>query len=159
MDNLTAWASFVGAWLLFAGAIYQAALELQEQDIETERIRATGRKIDLPHHVSAWWWLVPPVKLVLERRRSKEYRKAHIKALLDEDVEALTAFFNKATAWVYVATGGFLIAVNETYGVVQEYGWNDVFFWIIIVTLGLISILNTVLRISRTKKIIEFGKN
>ena len=159
METLTVWASFIGAWLLFAEPIYQAALELQEQDIETDRIRATGKQIDIPRHVSAWWWLVPPAKLYLERKRSKEYRKAYIKALLNEDVEALMAFFNKATAWVFVADGGFLIAINETYGLVQEYDWSDILFWIIIVILVFVSILNTTLRVSRTKKIIEFGKN
>ena len=159
MEDLTAWAAFVGAWLLFAGPIYQAALELQEQDIETDRIRATGRKITEPRHVSAWWWLLPPVKWLLERRRSKAYRRAYIEALIPEDVEALMAFFNKATAWIFVAVGGFLIAVNETYGLVQDYEWNDWFFWVIVVALGLVSVLNTVLRLSRTRKIVEYGKN
>jgi hypothetical protein len=158
MEALANWAGFIGAWLLFAGPIYQAALELQDQDIETERIQATGKKIDVPRHVSAWWWLFPPLKFFLEWRRSQEYRKAYIEALLDEDVEALMAFFNKATAWIFVAIGGFLIAFKETYELVAHYGWSNWIVWVLVVVFGAASIINTVARVHRTKRIIQYGK-
>jgi hypothetical protein len=158
MEGLADWAGFIGAWLLFAGPIYQAALELQDQDIETERIQATGKQIDVPRHVSAWWWLFPPLKFYLERRRSKEYRKAYVKALLDEDVEALMAFFNKATAWIFVGIGGFLIACKETYELVAHYDWSNWIILALIVVFAAASIINTVFRVHRTKRIIEYGK-
>ena len=32
VHDVVAWSGFLGAWLLFAGPVYQAALELREQD-------------------------------------------------------------------------------------------------------------------------------
>ncbi|MGH7241467.1 MAG: hypothetical protein ACREGB_04175, partial [Candidatus Saccharimonadales bacterium] len=61
METFVLWLGFIGAWLLFAGPIYQAALELQDEDIEMDRIRAAGRKVEKPADVSVWWWLLPPI--------------------------------------------------------------------------------------------------
>jgi hypothetical protein len=40
VETLIAWCGFLGAWLLFAGPIFQAALELQEESREADRIEA-----------------------------------------------------------------------------------------------------------------------
>lgn len=158
METLILWLGFFGAWLLFAGPIYQAALELHEQDIETDRIRATGKNVISPKKVSAWWWLFPPAKVVLERRRSRAYRRAYIEALIPEDVEALTSFFNKARAWFFVAAGGFFIAMKETYELVEARHWTDRTFWIIILIAAFISIINTTSRLAKTREVLTQKK-
>jgi hypothetical protein len=55
METFTLWLGFVGSWLLFAGPIYQAALELQDEDIEIDRIHAAGSKIPKPTKTSFWY--------------------------------------------------------------------------------------------------------
>jgi hypothetical protein len=54
MDGVIAWCGFFGAWLLVAGPVYQAALELQEQDIERERLQEATAQVPAPDPVSAW---------------------------------------------------------------------------------------------------------
>lgn len=155
METLILWLGFLGSWLLFAGPIYQAALELQEQDIESDRIRATGAMLEQPAKVSPWWWLIPPVKLILERRRSNKYKRIYIDALLPEDAEALISFLNKATAWLLVAIGGLCIAIKETYELAEGSHWDHWVFWLLVFVLPLLSILHTISRIIRAKSIIK----
>ena len=45
-------------------------------------------------------------------------------AALPRDVMASwVTFMNKATAWFYVASGAFLIALKETYELVEGHEW------------------------------------
>ncbi len=49
MHALIAWAGFLGAWLLFAGPIYQAARELTDQQLdrdEIEKLRKSSGSVD-----------------------------------------------------------------------------------------------------------------
>jgi hypothetical protein len=47
-----------------AGPVYQAYLELQEQQFERERFTEVGSHVPAPPRVSGWW-LLPPVKYQL----------------------------------------------------------------------------------------------
>lgn len=155
MELFIAWIGFAGAWLLFAGPIYQAALELKEQDIEFERIRLSAAHVPKPTPVSPWWWLLPPVKLSLEKRRSRHYRQQYIKALSAEDAESLVSFMSKATAWLLVAAGGLCIAVKETYELAEHEHWAHSWFWLVVVVMLLVSIANVITRLVRSKQIIK----
>ena len=155
METFILWAGFAGAWLLFAGPIYQAALELKEEDIEIDRIKAAGASIPKPKTVSVWWWLLPPMKMLLEQRRSRKYRRVYIESLLPEDIESLISFMNKATAWLLVATGGLCIALKETYELSEHAHWNDYIFWPLVIILVLLSVLHVIARLSRSKNIIK----
>jgi hypothetical protein len=71
------WAGFVGAWPLVAGPLYQGSIELVELDFDREGIgeikaSATRMTQDRP---SAWWWLLPPVMYVLQRRWTKAFQQ------------------------------------------------------------------------------------
>jgi hypothetical protein len=158
METFILVVGFIGAWLLFAGPVYQAALELQEQDIEMDRIRAAGANVSRPVHVSVWWWLLPPAKFYLERRRSRDYRHRYMAILSPEDVEALINFMNKATAWVLVGVGGLCIAIKETYELVEHLNWQNTVFAALLVLMFSLSILNTVARVARTRQIIATKK-
>jgi len=54
-----AWAGFAGAWLLVAGPIYQAAIELEAEEIERDAIRDAAQAVPGPPPNSRWWWLIP----------------------------------------------------------------------------------------------------
>jgi hypothetical protein len=158
MELFVTWCGFIGSWLLFAGPIYQAAMELREENIENEHFEAAARSIEKPPKISQWWWLLPPVKVWLERRRSHEYRRSFVSVLSPEDVEQMITFINKAAGWLLVAAGGFLIAIKETYELVEAMHWETAAFWIIIPMLALISVANTAARMARTERIIAKHK-
>jgi hypothetical protein len=42
MHTVILWSGFLGAWLLVAGPIYQAVLELEAEGMETDRIRVAA---------------------------------------------------------------------------------------------------------------------
>lgn len=149
-------ASFIGSWLLVAGSIYQAALELKDQDLERERLQAVRANIHPAKNISSWWWIFPPIKMYLEKKSTDQYRKEYFSALTNEDAEALLSFFHKASAWMFVAFGGFLIALKETYELFLPEHSKDILLFIgLIFVLAVASVLNTTLRIRRTNAILR----
>lgn len=135
-----------------AGSIYQAALELRDQDIERDRIKMAAAKVEPIPKVSGWWWLIPPIKFVRERKRDDLYRKAYLDAMTKEDAESLMAFLNKSQAWAYVGFGGFLLALKETYELLHLNSIDSIPLFILIVfLLSVISITNTVVRIRHSE--------
>ena len=129
MDDLIAWCAFVGAWLLFVGPLYQAVLELDEQDLERDRIAATKAAVDRPVSVSKWWWLVPPVHYVLWRRKSRAYRREVMRTIDPADMQDLIHYMSKAIGWLLVGFGGLLLAVSETWQLRERYDWPIAVFW------------------------------
>ena len=128
----------LGAWLLVAGPVYQAALELREQEIDHQGIDAATKTVAAPPKVSAWWWLVPPVAYLKQRRRSTAYREAVMEALGPDQLKQTVDFMNKARGWLIVAGGAFLIAVKETWEIVEYLEWPVwVFVIALVVFLGL----------------------
>lgn len=146
---------FVGAWLLVAGPIYQAALELKDEDIERDHLHEARQKLPPAPRTSAWWWLLPPVRLIIAHRRADAYRKTFMTVLSSEDMEALMSFMNKATGWLYVAGGGLLLATKETYELVEHLRWSYLAFWILVVGLTGVSVANTALRVARSERIVH----
>jgi hypothetical protein len=153
MHDLILWCGFVGAWLLFAGPVYQSVLELQAEGVEFDRIRALRSTIPVPPPVSNWWWLVPPVRYVLGRRRSHRYQHLLIDAMTDDDYESLDRFQNKAIGWFYVGIGGLLIAVDETYALVEGLDWPIVVFWLLAVSMIAVSISNAAGRVANSARV------
>jgi hypothetical protein len=155
VDGAIFWCGYVGAWLLVAGPIYQAALELQEQDVERERIQQVTAQVPAPDPVSAWWWLLPPVRYLLAQRRSRRWRQDMIAALSREDLETLVEFIDKARGWLLVGAGGLLIATKETWELREHYEWPQAVFWILLVASALAAALNTVLSVRRTHHVLD----
>ena len=151
MDLLILWFGFAGAWLLFAGPFYQAAIELREQDIEREHINEVQGTLKTAPPVSGWWWLLPPVKFYLEFKQAREYRQLLISKLSPEVVEQLIAFISKATGWLMVGLGGFFIALRETYALLAEGYSQEGLSLFLAVAVGMtyISIAYTVVSVRR----------
>jgi len=147
-------AGALGAWLLFAGPIYQAALELREEGFDREAFEATTAGVAEPARVSGWWWLLPPVAFVKQQRRSREYRDAVMGALGPTELEQSVNFLNKANGWLIVALGGFLIAAKETYEVVELFELSLWWFWILTAIMTVLALAHLGLRMSQSAKLL-----
>src|ERR1700743_2333598 len=86
----------LGAWLLVAGGVYQAVLDLRAHEGARDRIEAIVHQLPPPPPVSAWGWLLPPVKIVRERRRRRVHFEDFVAALSFEDFSALLRLRAKA---------------------------------------------------------------
>ena len=155
MEAFIAWCGFLGAWLLVAGPIYQAALELQEQDLERDRIQDVSQSVPKPPQVSVWWWLLPPVRYALHHKQEEQYRRTVLSALSDQDREAFVQFVNKATGWFLVAGGASLLATKETWELGEHYEWPLPVFVVLVVVMPMVAASYTVSRIRRTQKMLD----
>jgi hypothetical protein len=110
------WLDLIGAWLLVAGPMYQAVIELRSLVINRERFEQLGR----PKQVSRWLWILPPLRMMLQRREHYRYfEKLHANVPL-EDIDQLIRFIQKAEGWWLVTLGGFLIASSLS---LKMFGW------------------------------------
>lgn len=155
MEITFLWFGFIGAWLLFGGPIYQAALELSDEDFERDRIHRASHREKSKDKVSFWWWLLPPVKIILERRRLHRYRQQYLSSLEPAELERLISFINKATGWLLVALGGFLLAIKETYEFCSIYNYSNTTFWLIVWAATLICVINIVIMSARFDRMVE----
>ncbi|MFT3900481.1 MAG: hypothetical protein QM728_09605 [Gordonia sp. (in: high G+C Gram-positive bacteria)] len=146
------WFGFLGGWLLFAGPIYQAAIELRDPGItrdEAEEMRERVGSIPAPKPVSRWWWLLPPVAYVLSMRRRRQWRTAALGAMNMDDWRLMQSYKNKATGWLIVALGALCIAYKETGELVEHQGWNGWTMAALIVVPFILSVGYTVSSLGR----------
>ena len=149
------WLGFVGGWLLFAGPIHQAAVELHEQSWDTaeaEELQQRFGSIEPPPRISAWWWLLPPVAYILNSRRSRAWRERAFLLLTVEQRERFVSFSNKAAGWLIVATGAAFIAIKETAEIVERQHWPAWALVPMIVVPFALSVVYTVVRMLRTRR-------
>jgi hypothetical protein len=135
MEYLIAIVGFVGGWFLVAGPIWQAALELRDEEIDQEGIEALRADLPKPSTVSNWWWLLPPIAIYLRQRAQREQRKAFNESLTPEQLKQTVSFLNKANGWIVVAVGAFLIAVKETWEGIETFHLPVWLFWVLVVVL------------------------
>jgi hypothetical protein len=158
VETLIAWSGFFGAWLLVAGPLYQAAIELEQEDFEREEFGRIMQSLPPPPRSSPWWWLVPPVAYLRQRRQGRAYRDLILGALTPKQVEDMIRFRNKATGWLTVGAGALLIAVKETWELVGHSEWPVWVFWALLVVMAGVAALNTSLRMKRGHDMIATGK-
>lgn len=92
MNQVIAWAGFLGAWLLVAGPLYQGALELREEDVDREGMEASIAQIPRPEPPSPWWWLLPPAMYLIRRRSRNAFREAALAQLTPAQREQRASF-------------------------------------------------------------------
>ena len=147
-------AGALGAWLLVAGPLYQASLELAEEEFDREGMQVATSGVPVPGRVSPWWWLLPPVAYVKTRRRSREHREAVMAALGPEQLEQTVNFMNKARGWFIVGAGAFFIALKETWEVTELLEWPVGVFVALVLLAFLAAVSNTVLSARRTHQLL-----
>ncbi|HEX7834191.1 MAG TPA: hypothetical protein VF479_01845, partial [Pseudolysinimonas sp.] len=89
------------------------------------------------------------------RRRNDRYQKAVMVALPPAAREQFVGFMNKANGWFTVAAGAFLIALKETWELVELYELPVVVYWVAIVVLSIAAVSNTVVRMLRADEILH----
>jgi fatty acid desaturase len=144
MGSVIVWVTFAGAWLLVAGPLYQGSVELNELDVDREGIQGTVVAAQATQdRPSAWWWLLPPVMYVLHRRWYRKLRHSMLAQLTQTQREQLTSFQSKAAGWFTVAGGATLLAVGETWQLVEHNDWPLWVFWLLIVVMLTAAVLTT----------------
>jgi hypothetical protein len=144
MNEVIAWATFAGAWLLVAGPLYQGSVELYELDIDREGIQGKAVAAQAAKsRPSAWWWLLPPVMYLLHRRWYKALRQEMLAQLTQTQREQMASFQSKSAGWFTVAAGATLLAAGDTWQIVQHYRWPLWLFWLLIVVMLAAAVLNT----------------
>ncbi len=146
MPHVIAWCGFLGAWLLVAGPLDQAVREVAEQEFDHEVFDEAKARVDPPPPVSKWWLLLPPVWYYLRARRESIYRHLVGEALPDEDLLAFLTVKDVLNAWLYVAVGGFLIAVKETWELHEAYEWPEWSFFLLAAFMLVFCVTITVIR-------------
>ena len=158
MSLVALWCGVVGAWLLVAGSIYQAFLELHKEQVAADQMARATTTVPSPPAVSSWWWLLPPVKLYRDGQRRNQHRLTFLASLTSDERETIVAFLSLSRGWLLVATGGLLIAIQQTYDLVERLDLSLVVFWLAIVTLFAVSILITAVHratIQRSRALIQ----
>ena len=97
--------------------------------------------------LSPWWWLLPPVMYLIRRHRSAAFRQAALAQLTQAQRDQSTSIINKATGWFTVALGAALRAAEQTWQVIERQHWRAWLFWILIIVMLGVSVLNTALKI------------
>jgi hypothetical protein len=158
MATTVLWLGVIGSWLLFAGPVYQAGLELRDHENAAMRLRRTLSSMAPPAPVSWWWWLIPPVKIMLEWRRAIDHRRAFMDALSLEEYTSLLTFIHKATGWWLVGMGGLLVAIQQSYGFAQRYHLGDPSFVASVVAIAVVCQLGCTLRLRLGERLTENKK-
>lgn len=148
METVIAWAGFIGGWLLVAGPLFQAAVELRELEVDRAGISAATSSV-APPPISNWWWLLPPVAYLKLRRRSRLHRAAVLDALTTEQRGQMVGFMNKANGWLTVSIGAAFIAIKETWELHEVGEWPLWLFWLFVVAMPLLSVLSVAVRMQR----------
>jgi hypothetical protein len=133
VHRLADWCAFLGAWLLFAGPIYQAETELHAEGRELEELRRSLHAVPRPTERSHRWWLLGPAAWNRRRRAIRELRRTVQATLPPEQTAQLVHFREKATGWMLVAGGAGLIAVAETWALVHASHWPAWLLWPLLV--------------------------
>jgi hypothetical protein len=155
MEYVIAICGFIGGWLLVAGPVWQAAIELREEEIDQEAIEAVKSTIEPPPRITAWWWLLPPVAYVLNARRNRQFRRVFNAALSPEALKQSVSFLNKANGWLIVALGGFLLGTKETWELVEDLHWQVWVFWVLVIAMPVIAVANTVRKVANTHNLLH----
>ncbi|MQY23931.1 hypothetical protein [Nocardia macrotermitis] len=141
-----------GAWLLVAGPLYQAAMELRDQGASERRELPEG--VVPPQRISPWWWLLPPVAYWKYRQERERVKSAVLQSLSAEDVQRILTFSNTALGWLLVAGGATCIAIKETWEFVEAMEWPWGWTLLLVVLAGMAALGNTSYQTARTSRIL-----
>jgi hypothetical protein len=139
MHEAVYWVGFIGAWFLFAGPIYQSALELREEDEARLSMQRLLESTAAPAPVSPWWWLLPPVAIFLILRRRGRHVQIVDAAMSDDDRQAIGHYQAVARGWWFVGLGAWLIFLKEGWELAEHREWSPAGYWIVVVAMTLLA--------------------
>jgi len=152
MDLLVAWCGYLGAWVLVAGPVYQAAVELGEVKVDRSAIRSLAGSVPRPEGVSPWWWLLPPVAYVLTSRRQAVWQQQVMAALSPQQRTEFLTYSNKAAGWFIVGAGAALIGVQQAAELVKTEHWPSLITILLVVLAAAAALAYTVRRMQLTER-------
>ncbi len=155
MSDIIEWCSFVGAWLLVIGPIQQAAIDINDEDFDRDEFGRALANVPRPPRISRWWLLVPPVAYILRARRNHDFQETMLREMSASQLEDVLHFRETTSAWMFVAVGGFLLAVSETWALHAHYRWSVWTFWVLMIGMVAFSIVSTVGRVHRRTQLLE----
>jgi asparagine N-glycosylation enzyme membrane subunit Stt3 len=155
MDVFIHLAGFIGAWLLVAGPLLQGAIELRDEEMDREGFEKVRGDVEYPQPISRWWWLLPPVAIYRNQKRSRDFREATMGVLTVEQRSQFVGFTNKATGWFTVAAGAFLIFLKEAWELAELFEAPLWLYILVVVVLAVAAIANTITRLSKADEIIH----
>lgn len=139
---------FLSSWLIFTFSLYQGLLELTGQlaSVREQPIQTSQDK------VSPWLWLLPPVKMRKEKERILTILAEN--QVSRDQLRKVVGFLDKATGWFYVALGGWLLAVAETYLAVAQLTTHGLLFktWLALLILTALGVANGFYRTSEKRQ-------
>jgi hypothetical protein len=141
--HLIFWCAFAGSWLLVAGPLHQGTIELERETHEGAEFLTALREQHRPPSIRPWWWLLPPVAIVLQARESRRDRKRMNDELTRDQLAALNSLREKATAWLFVAGGAGLLAIDATWNLRESYEWPAWVFWALLAVMLLVCFIYT----------------
>ncbi|HEY4151908.1 MAG TPA: hypothetical protein VGM38_01165 [Pseudolysinimonas sp.] len=149
---------FLGAWFLVAGPLLQAYLELREEEIDHESWEAANKATPKPEGFSAWWWLLPPVAWFKQQARNRQHQRDVMKLVDPHVTEQAVSFFNKANGWFVVAGGAALLAVKETWELVEAWDWPVWIFWVLVFACPILCVVNLATRVNQSERMLGHEK-
>ena len=115
-NNVLIVLGFMAEWFLFTFSLYQAVVEIGEQEVILGQIKSTSKEY---REVPAFYWLVPPFKVWLEKKRVE--RILHDITVNTEDFDQIFSLSNRAIAWTYIAVAEILIGVISTNEILELF--------------------------------------
>ena len=144
MDSFILGLQTIGAWLLFGAPLLQAATELYEEVKGWEAIKnkhESSKRKDIGK-IQFWWWLLPPLKIYLEKRRIQKIQKTYSDIKLsDETRESLHKYALKVNGWSGVTIGGWLAAIGTTWQLVGNFELGPEIWLGLVIFFSYVSIL------------------
>lgn len=157
METFIHWCGFFGGWFLVAGPLYQAQIELRNENFSREEFYQMFRELPPPKPISRWWLLLPPLHMYLSYLNSRRYQEQAFLELSAAQRLRIVSFMNKANGWRLVGVGATLVAATETWHLVEFYRWPLWVFWAIVILVPIASGINAAYVVSAGQKQIEGG--
>ncbi|QYN56827.1 MULTISPECIES: hypothetical protein [unclassified Lactobacillus] len=119
--------SLLGDWLLFSFPLYQGLMELYDYQRFLKDFDNSSKALA---KISPWYWFLPNLKIHYEKSRAVKILKTIIKS--DTDFRSAMSFIDKATAWYFVAMGGWFKMIQSMYDFLDEIGVHHDAWWLVI---------------------------
>lgn len=105
---------FIAKWILFIFPVFQGI------NAFFSRTNVVGfyheRSVNYPE-VSTWLWIIPPLKIYLEKKRFKKIMRD---SQLDrKEAEQFYNITNKAIAWLCISLAGLFEGIDATYSLLE----------------------------------------